>query len=219
VNGFRLWLEATPDQVAMIKAVLHAPHDDLPKMVYADWLDDHGDDALAELTRVALNRQQFSPGRATRTQRKQSGVSLRDHNARLRQLRDVIEKRDYGQFAPKVELYGSSGRQITPWNKSRTTSRYPDTYRYYVDGYRYEYRPMRHDYGFNRMYYSDLDEPTVYNVPAGTVCVERSDRQGGRVHGQFGPLGDPVPPGQEPEGMWEAMYAGLVLSLLPRHLA
>lgn len=37
---------------ALLAAVLAAPDDDLPRLVYADWLDEHGEDRWADLIRV-----------------------------------------------------------------------------------------------------------------------------------------------------------------------
>jgi len=40
------------DHDALVQAILHAPDDDAPRLVYADWLDDHGDADRAEFIRV-----------------------------------------------------------------------------------------------------------------------------------------------------------------------
>ncbi len=40
------------DGAALRRAVCAAPDDDLPRLVYADWLDEHGDSARAEFIRV-----------------------------------------------------------------------------------------------------------------------------------------------------------------------
>ena len=37
---------------ALLAAILERPHDDLPRLAYADWLDDHGDPPRAEFIRV-----------------------------------------------------------------------------------------------------------------------------------------------------------------------
>jgi uncharacterized protein (TIGR02996 family) len=37
---------------AFLQAILDSPDDDTPRLVYADWLDEHGDSARAELIRV-----------------------------------------------------------------------------------------------------------------------------------------------------------------------
>ncbi len=43
---------AGDDERALIAAVAQAPDDDLPRLVFADWLDEHGRDVWAELIRV-----------------------------------------------------------------------------------------------------------------------------------------------------------------------
>jgi uncharacterized protein (TIGR02996 family) len=41
-----------PDEDAFLRAVIDNPEDDLPRLVYADWLDEHGDPERAEFVRV-----------------------------------------------------------------------------------------------------------------------------------------------------------------------
>ena len=41
-----------PENPELLRAVIAAPDDDLPRLVYADWLDEHGDPDLAEFIRV-----------------------------------------------------------------------------------------------------------------------------------------------------------------------
>jgi uncharacterized protein (TIGR02996 family) len=40
------------DRAAFIAAIIAAPDDDLPRLVFADWLDEHGDSARAEFIRL-----------------------------------------------------------------------------------------------------------------------------------------------------------------------
>src|SRR5678815_2596982 len=44
--------DAMTDEPAFIRAVLDCPHDDTPRLVYADWLDEHGQPERAEFIRV-----------------------------------------------------------------------------------------------------------------------------------------------------------------------
>lgn len=37
---------------AFLQAILEAPDDDTPRLIYADWLDEHGDPARAEFIRL-----------------------------------------------------------------------------------------------------------------------------------------------------------------------
>jgi uncharacterized protein (TIGR02996 family) len=40
------------DRAAFLAAIIAAPKDDLPRLIYADWLDEHGEPARAEFIRV-----------------------------------------------------------------------------------------------------------------------------------------------------------------------
>lgn len=55
----------------LLAAVLAAPDDDGPRLVYADWLDEHGDPARAEFIRVQIELARFPkrlPGEFDRTE-------------------------------------------------------------------------------------------------------------------------------------------------------
>src|SRR4051794_40021842 len=41
---------------ALLGEILDHPDDDLPRLVYADWLDEHGDPGRAEFIRVQIER-------------------------------------------------------------------------------------------------------------------------------------------------------------------
>ncbi|MCU0704556.1 MAG: TIGR02996 domain-containing protein [Fimbriiglobus sp.] len=56
---------------ALLKSVLASPDDDLPRLVYADWLDEHGDPARAEFIRTQIEL-----------------AKLPDHDPRYRALED-----------------------------------------------------------------------------------------------------------------------------------
>jgi uncharacterized protein (TIGR02996 family) len=49
------------DEDALLAAVLAAPDDDLPRLVYADWLDDHGD-PRAEYLRLGVELRRLTSG-------------------------------------------------------------------------------------------------------------------------------------------------------------
>ncbi|MGL6094513.1 MAG: TIGR02996 domain-containing protein [Fimbriiglobus sp.] len=44
------------DREPFLHAIFAAPADDVPRLVFADWLDEHGDAAWAELIRVSCER-------------------------------------------------------------------------------------------------------------------------------------------------------------------
>src|SRR5436305_698754 len=45
-----------PSNPALLAAVLEAPDDDAPRLVYADWLDEHGDPGRGEYIRDQVER-------------------------------------------------------------------------------------------------------------------------------------------------------------------
>src|SRR5215471_4120084 len=40
------------DHAAFLQAILHQPDDDLPRLIYADWLEEQGDNIRAEFIRI-----------------------------------------------------------------------------------------------------------------------------------------------------------------------
>ena len=64
---------------ALLQAVLDAPGDDLPRLVYADWLDEHGESERAEFIRVQCEMPQVnnpSTGTEWRELESRSGMIL-----------------------------------------------------------------------------------------------------------------------------------------------
>lgn len=62
----------SPDELALMKAIYAAPDDDMPRLVYADWLDEQGNaeqQAHAEFIRLQCERYRVNPN---------SGISLRE---------------------------------------------------------------------------------------------------------------------------------------------
>jgi uncharacterized protein (TIGR02996 family) len=53
------------DRDALLRAICENPDDDAPRLVYADWLDEHGDPRQAEFIRVQIELARES-GRASR---------------------------------------------------------------------------------------------------------------------------------------------------------
>jgi uncharacterized protein (TIGR02996 family) len=43
---------AVTHEEAFLQAIIEQPYDDTPRLIYADWLEDHGDEARAEFIRV-----------------------------------------------------------------------------------------------------------------------------------------------------------------------
>src|SRR4051812_27984132 len=67
----------------LLQAIEAQPDDDLPRLAYADWLDEHGDAARAELIRaqVALARGGLSAEQAAGLRQRELAL-LREHRAR-----------------------------------------------------------------------------------------------------------------------------------------
>ena len=51
----------TRDQLALLAAIHAEPRNDLPRLVYADWLDDHGEADLADFIRLQCHRAAGKP--------------------------------------------------------------------------------------------------------------------------------------------------------------
>src|ERR1700738_3753443 len=51
-----------PGDDAFLADILTRPADDAPRLVYADWLDDHGDPDRAEFIRVQIELARLAPG-------------------------------------------------------------------------------------------------------------------------------------------------------------
>ncbi|MGL6097407.1 MAG: TIGR02996 domain-containing protein [Fimbriiglobus sp.] len=59
----------SPDELALLRAVDAAPANDLPRLVYADWLDEHGHAARAEFIRLQCEIAKLSNAEAHRNVR------------------------------------------------------------------------------------------------------------------------------------------------------
>src|SRR5262245_48701346 len=71
------------DNQAFLDAIIAAPEDDAPRLVYADWLDDHGDSDRAEFIRVQCDlarRPKYDPDRPPLEARERE--LLKKHEAR-----------------------------------------------------------------------------------------------------------------------------------------
>ena len=59
------------EEAALLRAVADAPEDDAPRLVYADWLEEHGQQARAQFIRLQLAR-----------------AALEDHDPRAQELQE-----------------------------------------------------------------------------------------------------------------------------------
>jgi uncharacterized protein (TIGR02996 family) len=86
------------DEQALLHAVCANPDDDAPRLVYADWLEEHGRQERAELIRVQIDLSRSQPGEDTTGQRRRESALLREFGAtwtaELPQLGDLL----WGEF-------------------------------------------------------------------------------------------------------------------------
>src|SRR5581483_5981629 len=70
------------DRGAFLRAIRDRPHDDAPRLVYADWLDEHGDPERAEFirTQCELARGVADPARAAALAKREEFL-LKKHRA------------------------------------------------------------------------------------------------------------------------------------------
>ena len=61
---------------AFLHAILEAPEDDAPRLVYADWLDDHGQPARAEFIRLQCALAKLPPDAPQRPEMRQREEEL-----------------------------------------------------------------------------------------------------------------------------------------------
>jgi uncharacterized protein (TIGR02996 family) len=79
---------AIPDeQAALLRAIVANPDDDAPRLVYADWLQEHGDEAQAEFIREGIRLAGMKKRAKGRT-------------ALVERLRELSEDRCYDWYAP-----------------------------------------------------------------------------------------------------------------------
>jgi uncharacterized protein (TIGR02996 family) len=80
------------DEAAFMAAILAAPDDDAPRLVFADWLDERGD-RRAEWIRLTVRRDQLTRGPSAREDlvaRKLAWTEMDRITRRLRQLAAVV---------------------------------------------------------------------------------------------------------------------------------
>src|SRR5205085_3618750 len=80
------------DRDAFLRAIWDRPHDDLPRLIYADWLDEHGQPERAEFIRL-----QCALDRLPEDDRRRPDLRERE-----RQLAEAHEARWASELAPLV---------------------------------------------------------------------------------------------------------------------
>jgi uncharacterized protein (TIGR02996 family) len=71
----------TGDELALLKAVASRPDDDLPRLVYADWLDEHGRGERAEFIRLQVAHERPLSGWERAAVRERMNALLNAHRA------------------------------------------------------------------------------------------------------------------------------------------
>src|SRR5262245_32494521 len=95
---------------AFLQAIAESPDDDTPRLVFADWLDDHGDPARAEFIRVQIELAS-QPGDDTRRRALQDREEdlLRAHEDEWRARLAPVPHSTWGPFTrgfvERVEIY------------------------------------------------------------------------------------------------------------------
>ncbi len=69
------------DRGAFLRAIRDRPHDDLPRLVYADWLDEHGDPERAEFIRLQCALAAAPPGGRDADRRRERALLMRHGRA------------------------------------------------------------------------------------------------------------------------------------------
>jgi uncharacterized protein (TIGR02996 family) len=115
-----------------LQAIRAAPDDDGPRLVYADWLDEHGDPARAEFIRVQCEVARAKPGRPRGALRKRQEELLAEHDFRWLELELAEQMERHADFPPEVDLLRQEGMLITPrprfaaamrgWDRLRNTA-------------------------------------------------------------------------------------------------
>src|SRR5262245_58863227 len=100
-------------RTAFLKAIAEAPDDDGPRLVYADWLEEHGDPARAEFIRV---RCELGDG----------GVASLAGSRHLGQLRSLAlgqnQMSDAGARALAASPHLEGLRSLVVWHKPLTAA-------------------------------------------------------------------------------------------------
>lgn len=85
---------------AFIQSIRESPEDDAPRLIYADWLEDHGDEPRAEFIRVQCELARLDPDheRQTALQKRQQEL-LSAHRANwLGPIEDSLSAHDHCAF-------------------------------------------------------------------------------------------------------------------------
>jgi uncharacterized protein (TIGR02996 family) len=100
----------TPDEVFLHDIVAN-PDDDTPRLIYADWLEDHGDPDRAEFIRLQceLERMGKSDTRSRELQRRERELLEANKENWAGPVRSLVESWDFRRgFIERVEMTGAA---------------------------------------------------------------------------------------------------------------
>ncbi len=89
----------TADELALLRGVEAAPDDDLPRLVYADWLDEHGRHARAEFIRVQCELASI--------ERRLPGITMEERHVEWPRRRELVRTQREMLSAKTPESVGS----------------------------------------------------------------------------------------------------------------
>ena len=90
-------IETDPEFLALLAACRHRPADDAPRLILSDWLEEHDEDAWAELIRVQCELERLEDRDGRRYGLRQEGVAGLSPDAepdaqRLGPLADLVKR-------------------------------------------------------------------------------------------------------------------------------
>src|SRR5579872_1801348 len=94
---------AMTEHAGFLKAICDNPEDDTPRLVYADWLDEHGDTARAEFIRVQcqLARSNVPTGKLHRLRRRERELLLEHEMAWTAPLHGLVQRARFVRGFPE----------------------------------------------------------------------------------------------------------------------
>lgn len=87
------------DRNALIRSILESPLDDTPRLIFADWLDEHGEAERAEFIRAGIDSTRFNPSSLP------PGENLEEQFRLDAVERDLFEKHKCHFFDERLAVY------------------------------------------------------------------------------------------------------------------
>lgn len=108
-------MTAAADRLAFTRAVLARPDDDLPRLIFADWLDERGESERAEFIRVQVELARLKPTVPEDFTATDEAMAAQERCWRLefQQWHDLAQIADDGWFAPLDYTWGD-GKRSSP---------------------------------------------------------------------------------------------------------